>query len=81
MLRAKPCFCFDPRYLRQLHHLLQGILCNKHHDTVNISCQEKKKHFKEAPLTNGHSGAELDGCCMVVLVTLKEVQLRHFGLF
>jgi len=53
-LRAKPCFYFDPRYPRQLHQPLQGILFNdKRQDTVNISCEEKTMHFKEAPLRKG----------------------------
>lgn len=62
-LRAKPCFYFDRRYLRQLRHLLQGILRNdKHQVRVNISCEEKTLHFKEAPLENEHCRKELGGC-------------------
>lgn len=44
-LRAKPCFYFDPRYLRQLHQLPQGILLNdKHHDTSQYQLRRRKKH-------------------------------------
>jgi len=76
-LRAKPCFYFDPRYLRQLHQPPQGILFNdKHQDTVSISYQEKTLHFKKAPLKNEHPGVELGGCCMVVSVTLLSVKKK-----